>query len=426
MTGNHAQIVIAFQDAKRLKYLFLLGTYENSIGDSGMTFRRMALLALAIVSILLLAEDKVAANPETEAFLKRIKSIGKEGSGSAEAGNAWKQLVRQGPEVIPEILTAMDEADPVAANWMRAAVDAIAEKAIASGTTLDAKQLEGFVRDTRHAGVSRRLAYEWLTRIDPKTPDRLLPGMLNDPGAELRRDAVERALKDAKSQLDLGEKKAATDAYQKLFAAARDRDQVDAIAKQLKDLGVTVDLRAHYGFIDRWMVIGPFDNTEKAGFAKVFAPEQGVTLSASIAGKNGDAVRWTEFKTDDSHCQVDLNKAIGKNMGAAGYAFAEITSPVKQDVEIRAGSNNAVKIFLNGKQLYFREEYHHGYRMDQHVARTTLNDGSNEVLIKVCQNEQTDSWAQNWSFQLRICDSLGGPVPWSLTTKFPPPSPPAK
>src|SRR5437763_1106018 len=80
---------------------------------------------------------------------------------------------------------ACDGADPAAANWLRAAVDAIAERELAAGHALPAAQLEAFVRQTNHAGMSRRLAYEWLVRADPTAADRLLPGMLQDPGAEL-------------------------------------------------------------------------------------------------------------------------------------------------------------------------------------------------------------------------------------------------
>ena len=29
-------------------------------------------------------------------------------------------------------------------------------------------------------------------------------------------------------------------------------------------------------------------------------------------------------------------------------------------------------------------------------------------MLKVCQNEQSESWAQKYYFQCRICDELGG------------------
>jgi len=81
-------------------------------------------------------------------------------------------------------------------------------------------------------------------------------------------------------------------------------------------------------------------------------------------------------------------------------------------VEIRAGCINASKIFLNGKEIFAREEYHHGMLFDQYRARATLKAGRNELLIKVCQNEQTEPWAQSWSFQVRVCDFVGAAVPY--------------
>jgi hypothetical protein len=32
-------------------------------------------------------------------------------------------------------------------------------------------------------------------------------------------------------------------------------------------------------------------------------------------------------------------------------------------------------------------------------------------VLKVCQNNQTQAWAQDWFFQVRVCDDTGGPLP---------------
>jgi len=186
---------------------------------------------------------------------------------------------------------------------------------------------------------------------------------------------------------------------------------VDLISKELKALGAEVDLAAHFGFIQKWMLIGPFDNSAGAGFEKEYAPEKVVDLAATHEGKKNLRIAWKEYKTGNPYGLVDLNKVLGKNMGAVAYAFATVTSPVEQPVELRAASNNAVKIFLNGKLIFFREEYHHGMEMDQHAGSGTLKPGRNEILIKVCQNEQKEDWAQMWSFQLRTCDSVGSALP---------------
>jgi len=114
---------------------------------------------------------------------------------------------------------------------------------------------------------------------------------------------------------------------------------------------------------------------------------------------------------------VDINKAIEPIKGVTAFGFAAVASPQERPVEIRVGSNNAVRIWLNGKEIYFREEYHHGMEMDQHVGKGTLKAGRNEILIKVCQNEQTEDWAKLWSFQLRVCDALGAAVPVTVVTE---------
>jgi hypothetical protein len=343
--------------------------------------------------------------------LDAIRAVGKEGAGNPRAAAAWKELARRGPDALPDILAGFDGADPTAANWLRLAVDAIAERAVAAGQPLPKDKLEAFVRDTRHAGPGRRVAYEWLARIDPSAPGRLLPGMIRDPSAELRRDAVARGLAEAQERQKKGEKDAAVKAFRTALSGALDRDQVDECAKQLKALGQPVDLAAHFGFVRTWLLLGPF----AGGFDTMFPPEQGIDLSAVYPGKAG-MIRWQRHVTADPYGVVDLNKAVGKHHGAAAYAFAIVESANERPVEIRAGSNNAIKLYLNGQPIFGREEYHHGMRMDQHAGKGILHAGRNTILVKVCQNEQKEDWAQSWSFQLRVCDAIGSAMTLTVVT----------
>jgi hypothetical protein len=337
--------------------------------------------------------------------------VGKEGKGNEDAAVAWKELGQLGPDALPAILAATNQASPSAANWLRAAVDAIAERTLAAGKPLPAKALEAFVRDRKNAGHVRRLAYEWLVRSDAAAPGRLLPTMLDDPGAELRRDAIAVKLAEAEKLLEKKDKEGAVAAFRSLLTVARDRDQVTGIAKHLKDLGVEIDQTRHFGFITEWTIIGPFENKDGVGFAKSYPPDQAIDLTTAPPGKGGKPVRWQALSTKAALGLVDFNEALGRLKGATAYALAVVDSPSEQPVELRAGSNNAIRIYLNGKEVCSREEYHHGMRMDQHAGKGVLRKGRNEILVKVCQNEQTESWAQLWSFQLRVCDAIGGAVP---------------
>jgi hypothetical protein len=77
------------------------------------------------------------------------------------------------------------------------------------------------------------------------------------------------------------------------------------------------------------------------------------------------------------------------------------------------GTFNALKIYLNGKEIVAHNEYHHGMPFDGNVGIGTLKPGRNEVLLKVCQNEQTEDWAQSWTFQARLTNATGAAIPFS-------------
>ena len=82
---------------------------------------------------------------EIDDLLAAIKKVGREGAGNVAARKAMQSLTQKGPAVLPDILAAFDDADPVAANWLRNAGDAIADRALVAGQKLPADRLEAFV-----------------------------------------------------------------------------------------------------------------------------------------------------------------------------------------------------------------------------------------------------------------------------------------
>ncbi|HEV7384527.1 MAG TPA: hypothetical protein VGN89_06575, partial [Phenylobacterium sp.] len=351
-----------------------------------------------------------ASAGEADDALTAIKAIKREGVGNERAAKSWRELVGQGPKALPDLMAAFDGADATVVNWLRTAVEAIAEAEQKAGRPLPVADLEAVVKDTRRSPRARELAFEILGQIDPAMGKRLLPGMLDDPSSGLRRDAIALALEDLDKKGPGAEKAALTTELKTLLAKARDVDQVESIAKKLKAEGVESDLIAHFGLITRWQVAGPFDNTGLKGFF------------AELPAK----VQWKDHATGENRGMVDLYVALNKKSGLdpktkkkdAVYALArtEIESPAERPVEIRAGSQNAVRIYLNGKEIFSRDEYHHGLSMDQHIAAGTLQKGRNEILIKVCQDDATPEWTLVWCFQLRVCDAIGGAVPFTVLT----------
>ena len=65
---------------------------------------------------------QVVAAPISDA-IQTIRSVGGEGKGNTAAAKAWRSLARSDAAALPVILAGMDGANPLAANWLRAAVE---------------------------------------------------------------------------------------------------------------------------------------------------------------------------------------------------------------------------------------------------------------------------------------------------------------
>ena len=341
--------------------------------------------------------------PNVSDSIKTIRAVGSEGQGNAAAAQALKKLAQADAAAIPAILNAMNGANPLAANWLRAAVDTIA----AREKKLPLKGLNQFLANKANNPRARRLAFELIQGTAPDAAEKLIPTMLNDPSVELRRDAVQRVIVTAMELQNNKKDKLAAGEYRKALDAARDIDQIKTITTRLRQLKQEVDLPRHFGFLMHWHVIGPFDNTERAGFNTAFPPETEVKLDAVYKGKAGD-VKWIPFVTADEYGKVDINKAYpGLIKEVTAYAYTTYDAAAARDVELRLGCKNAYKVWVNGKLVFGRDEYHRGTRIDHYRLNASFKKGRNTILIKLCQNEQMQNWTKEWEIQIRVCDPTG-------------------
>jgi hypothetical protein len=377
-------------------------------------------MLLAVTASTLLPAD-------TPGAIAAVRRAGPDGRGSAEAARAWRELAAADVRELPALLGGMDGASAVARNWLRAAVDPVVARAEADKTPLPAKELEAFLADTRHDAQARRLAYELVCRQDKTSPDRLLPGMLDDPSPDLRRDAVARVLDEAGKAFDGGRKTEALSLYGKALAAAREKAQIDQAAQRLDKLGHPVDLATHLGMVLDWKVIGPFPNPDTKGIDTPYAPEKAVDFSATCKGKSG-TVRWVDCTSTSEYGLVDVHSALApfavkKGEGferAVAYAATEFTSAAARDVEVRLGCYAAFKLWVNGELALVRGDAFTGMKLDHYVAYAKLKRGKNVILLKLSQDEVPPPMPKVCRFQLRVCDASGAAI---LSTTRPPAAP---
>ncbi len=357
---------------------------------------------------LLLSFSLTGFSAPWDAAISTIQKVGPEGKGNAEAARAHAELTAQSSDVILPILTAMKDTGPIADNWMRSAAEIVFEQAKEKKTDLPGADLKKFVRNTENAPRARELAFELYEKVDAKDAASLVPGFSSDPNNALRRRAVTLLIDQGKKlTTDGGKEEAATEVMIEALGAARDIDQIKSIAEHLqKELNREVDLPTHFGFLMRWHLLAPFTNIDRAGFDEAFPPEKEVDLKASHSGKDGD-IKWQEFASSDDYGMIDFNKPYSPLKEVTGFAYTEFNSGEARKAEIRLGCKNAWKVWLNGKLIFGRDEYHRGMRIDQYILPVDLEKGKNTILIKACQDAQEQDWTVQWEFQMRICDETG-------------------
>lgn len=317
--------------------------------------------------------------------------------GLKQAADISKQLRGAKELQLIDVLKSMKGASPIGRNWLVGLANAIYRQSPEGKSA----ELQTFLGDVSQDGEARYTAFRWLTENDEVLKSNLLSGMLLDPSLELRYDAVARVLADAEtmseSQLKI------------LLDAARHPEQVIAIIGRLDKAGVKMDQAAHFGFLTQWKFIGPFDNVGSMNFDKVYPIETDWTknqLAETYEGKTG-RVEWMSHAVDSPEGTIDFAKLYNNEKGCIVYGAAIVNVPADIPCEVRVGCYNAQKVWVNGDLVVANEVYHTGMQIDQYIAPIRLKAGENRILIKVCQNEQKEAWAQQFLFQARLCDETG-------------------
>ena len=127
-----------------------------------------------------------------------------------------------------------------------------------------------------------------------------------------------------------------------------------------------------------WYVVGPFEN--KGGFNRKFAPENNPHLDASYSGKDG-TVSWRIADDGVQDGILDFGSIFGSTAFSVYYALLHIQSPIARDAQIRLGSGDPAKVWLNG-DLVHAANIQGATMLDDKVITVNLSAGTNTVLVK--------------------------------------------
>ncbi len=159
-------------------------------------------------------------------------------------------------------------------------------------------------------------------------------------------------------------------------------------------------------FMKSWLVCGPVEvardsvraadqQTQLSVFEnEVLGPAQIVESAQTGELKvNNQSYPWKAV--DSATGIIDLVKTYGDKEYVYIYAQAEIVMPAEQKVLLGIGSDDAVKVWLNGK-LVHKNWVGRPVSADDDLVPVTLQKGPNQLLLKV-QNMQ-----MGWGFACRM------------------------
>ena len=178
-------------------------------------------------------------------------------------------------------------------------------------------------------------------------------------------------------------------------------------AEVLGDLGRTQEARRYWkgmGFApeNAWYVIGPFENDLGAGFDAQYPPEAAIELDAEYEiVPEAVKARWEKVTDGTEDGYVDFQEIFDPDQLTVAYAWTKVIAEEAGEVQLRTGSDDQIKVWLNGKEVISYAELR-GAQPDQDIATVTLNEGENQILVKVCNDEM------GWGFYLRITQNDGG------------------
>jgi CubicO group peptidase (beta-lactamase class C family) len=169
---------------------------------------------------------------------------------------------------------------------------------------------------------------------------------------------------------------------------------------------------AHYSglapdaFLRSWMVLGPIpissggttapdQETQKKAFdGDLLLPCGGEAQvrfdPPPVCSISGQEYRFT--LVDAEADVVDLAGKIGRKDYSVAYAMAEVESPAAAKVVVGLGSDDAVKVWLNGT-LVHQNWVQRAVEKDQDLVTLELRPGKNQLLLKIQNGEAAWGYA---------------------------------
>jgi alpha-galactosidase len=143
-----------------------------------------------------------------------------------------------------------------------------------------------------------------------------------------------------------------------------------------------------------WHVIGPFKSNKEKQIDLNFATpveadflkrgDGSIDPSATYAG-----LKWKKAKANPKNGHVNCTTELGDVEWCVGYGYAEIELIHAREAVLRCGSDDGIKIWLNGKVVHTHEIFR-AYLPNNDEVTIQLKSGINRIFVKLTNG--TSGW----------------------------------
>lgn len=142
--------------------------------------------------------------------------------------------------------------------------------------------------------------------------------------------------------------------------------------------------------VKAWKLIGPFADIAPPPFDPA-APD----FTAEYPDARGKPARWMTVAGDRAGKVDLLRQGYSATERVVAYAAVEVESPTDTAVEMAAGCDDGLVVWVNGKKA-FEQLGDRAYAADEFRFKAALRAGTNRIVAKSVQN------GGNWEFALSV------------------------
>ncbi len=174
--------------------------------------------------------------------------------------------------------------------------------------------------------------------------------------------------------------------------------------RQLRASWDATQAQADNDAIKDWHVIGPFSSPTPGKVTLDLATPVDADFARAADGRpdlkatyrhEGQVFKWQKAQAARRSGLVNLGQEMGTMEWAVAYGYTEVNSVHPREVELGIGSDDGIRVWLNGKPVH-DHEIARGYSAGADKVTVHLRAGVNRILVKI------DNYTAGWGFGIRV------------------------